>query len=290
VRRRYGPFRVIVGAVAVALLIGFACVQAASDAFAAQAAAPYSIARHIPLRFATDVYEALDRVAPAPYVESTLAAYALSSNDAAQAHRYAIALPASPSRDDLLGRAAAAGGDASLAFEYYLAAPDVDAVEAYVEAVALHDPAGAYELERTLSRRLALTGTHPDGVAETQWRMGLLANRRAWREIPASPAQGFWLRRAMDAFAHAVDAAPLSDRYAIAAANQAMLLGQVERSRELFAQAMRSNPGSADAIAGLGVAAYQAGDVPAANDALRRARLLDPDALMVRALARYLAQ
>jgi tetratricopeptide (TPR) repeat protein len=265
-------------------------VQLASDAFAAGASAPYALTRHVPLRFATAVYETLARVAPAPYVTSTLAAYELTRDDATRAHRYAVELPASPIRDDLLGRAAAAGGDTALAYEYYLAAPDVDAIEKYVESVASRDPAAAYALERTLSHRLAAGGTHPDGVAETQWRMGLLANRRAWREIPDSPAQGFWLERAMDAFARALDIAPLSDRYAIAAANQAMLLGQLARSQALFAQAARSNPGSADAIAGLGVAAYESGDVRAASDALNRAARLDPNALMVRALARDIAQ
>jgi tetratricopeptide (TPR) repeat protein len=272
------------------LLGGFACVQAASAAFASHDAARYSIARFVPLRFATGVYTTLARIAPAPYVTSTLAAYALTSGDAASAHEYAIRLPASPLRDDLLARAAAANGNTALAFEYYLAAPDVDAVEAYVQSVAAGDPAKAYGLEAVLSRRLALSGTHPDGVAETQWQMGLLANRRAWREIPDSPAQGVWLHRAMDAFDRALNMAPLSDRYAIAAANQAMLLGEVERSKALFAQAERSNPGSADAIAGLGVVAYQQGDIRSAGDRLSQARHIDPNALMVRALAHDLAQ
>jgi tetratricopeptide (TPR) repeat protein len=290
VNRRYGPFRAIAGAVVAVLLASFACVQAASDAFAASAAAPYSPARLVPLRFAVATYSLLDRIAPAPYVSATLAAYALDRGDSLAAHRYAVALPASPVRDDLLGRAAAADGDQALAFEYFLAAPDVDAVERYVERVASHDPATAYALERTLAQRLASTATHPDAVAEAQWHMGLLANRRAWREIPASPAQGEWLRRAMAAFARAVDAAPLSDRYAIAAANQAMLLGEVDRAGALFAQAARSNPGSADAIAGLGVVAYERGDVRTAAEQLRSARRFDPKALMVRALARYLSQ
>ncbi|HEY1428816.1 MAG TPA: tetratricopeptide repeat protein [Candidatus Tumulicola sp.] len=272
------------------MLLAFACVQAASEAFAANAAVPYAIARHVPLPFARGVYETLARIAPAPYVTSSLAAYELERGDAASAHRYAIALPASPVRDDLLGRAAAAGGDTALAYEYYLAAPDVDAIETYIESLATRDPAAAYELERTLSQRLLAGGSHPDAVAETQWHLGLLANRRAWREIPDSPAQGFWLRRSMDAFQRALDIAPLSDRYAIAAANQAMLLGELPRSQALFAQAARSNPGSADAIAGLGVVAYELGDVRAAAGELERARRIDPNALMVRALAHDVAQ
>ena len=93
--------------------------------FAASAAAPGSLPSRAPLGFGLAVYHALDRVAPAPYVESTLAAYSLSTGRAGEALRYALRLPASPARDELLARVAAAQGDASLALEYDLAAPDV---------------------------------------------------------------------------------------------------------------------------------------------------------------------
>lgn len=162
------------------------------------------------------------------------------------------------------------------------------AVQASIDRLARRDPAAAYARERTLETRLLLMATHPDAVAETRWQMGRLANQRAWREIPASRAQGAWLERGMHDFQRAVDLAPLSERYAISAANQAMLLGQLTRSRALFARAAGVNPGSPDAIAGLGVVAYQNGDLGTARFDLQRARRIDPDALMVRALERAL--
>jgi tetratricopeptide (TPR) repeat protein len=82
--------------------------------------------------------------------------------------------------------------------------------------------------------------------------------------------------------------APLSERYAIAAANQADLLAERNRAEALIARAADIDPGSADAVAGLGVVALQKGDRRAAITYLRRARALDPRALMVSALERDL--
>jgi Flp pilus assembly protein TadD len=94
----------------------------------------------------------------------------------------------------------------------------------------------------------------------------------------------------MNDFQSAVGLAPLSEKFAIAAANQAMLLGDLDNATALFARAASVNPGSADAIAGLGVVAFQRGDVAGARAQLTRARRLDPSALMVRALTRDLRQ
>ncbi len=57
--------------------------------------------------------------------------------------------------------------------------------------------------------------------------------------------------------------APLSEKYALSAGNQAALLGDYARARQLFTQAAEIDPGGADAIAGMGVAAFSAGDVRA---------------------------
>lgn len=260
----------------------------ASDAFAAPAAARGALPAHAPLALGVAVYRALDRVAPAPYVESTLAAYALSQGRNDDARRYALRLPPSPARDVLLARVAAAGGDAGLALEYFLAAPDVDAVQSVVRSLVPASPAAAYALERTLNARLSMTATHPDAVAETAWRMGDLANRQAWREVSGSPAQVAWLRRGMRSMQVATDLAPLSEKYAIVAANQAVLLGDLDGASALFTRAVTADPASAEAIAGLGVVAHRRGDVVAARRYLDRARRIDPQALMVRALEREL--
>ena len=70
--------------------------------------------------------------------------------------------------------------------------------------------------------------------------------------------------------------APLSERYVIADANQADLLGARDRAERLFARAADLDPGSADAIAGLGVVAFQNGDRQGAQEYLARARSRDP--------------
>jgi tetratricopeptide (TPR) repeat protein len=233
------------------------------------------------------VYRVLDRVAPAPYVESTLAEFALRQGDAAAAARYALQLPASATRDELLARVADAQGDGALALEYFLAAPDVDAVQARVDALAATRPADAYALERVLKVRLEMLATHPDAVAEASFRMGEIANVLARRQRDAGRQQ-FWFGRGMRDLSAAAALAPWSDKYLISAANQAVLLGDLAGGQAFFQRAADVDPGSADARAGLGVVAYRRGDRQAARADLDRARALDPNAAMVRALTSLL--
>jgi hypothetical protein len=272
----------------VALIAALATVQLASYALDARAAVPGSLPQHVPVAFGLTVYRALDRVAPAPFVETTLATQALAEGDYAAAERYALRLPASPARDELLAQTARAGGDATLALEYDLAAPDVDAVSQAALALVATDPEAAYRLEMHLKDRLVLLTTHPDGVAEAYWNLGEFANQTAWRKISGSADQNAWLRRAYANFESAVALAPLSEKYALSAGNQAAQLGDLARARQLFSQAVEIDPGGADALAGLGVAAFAAGDRAQARAYLARSRALDPNAKMVRALARDL--
>lgn len=272
----------------VALIVTFGIVQLASDALDWQVAEAGTLPRRIPVPFGLAVFRTLDRIAPAPYVETTLSEEALGLGDAGAAERYALRLPASPIRDDLLARVALMRGNLTLALEYFLAAPDPNAVDRSVQALAARDPAGAYALEHLLQIRLARSATHPDAVAEAYWEMGRLANRQAWRQVPGSALQREWLARGLRNFEAAVSLAPLSERYIVEAANQADLLGDRRRAEELFAHAVDIDPANADGIAGLGVVAWQNGDRDAAGRYLLRARSLDPRALMVRALERDL--
>jgi hypothetical protein len=232
----------------------------------------------------------LDRVAPAPYVEATLGWHALADGQFSEAQRYAVRLPASPVRNELLARIAAARNQTLLAQEYYLAAPDPDGVGTMVETLAARDPAAGYELERRLESRLAHGGTHPDLTAEADWKLGRLANREAWRQVPGSAFQRMWLRKAFEDFETAAGLAPLSQRYLIEDANQADLLGDRARAEVLFERSAAADPSSADAVAGLGVVAWQNGDRRAAEAYLSRARAIDARALMVRALERDLGK
>lgn len=287
-KRRFGALRVAVCVIIVAFVAFLAIDQLASDALYASAAGPVSVVSRVPLRFGERVYAELDRLAPAAYVESTLARAALNRGDPDAAMRHALRLPASPVRDELLARVALARHEAALAFEYFLAAPDFAALQSIVDARAMRDPLSAYRLEQLVARRIELLGAHPDALAQSRWRLGLLANETAWKQVPGSAVQKSWLRAAQGHFSAAADAAPFSQRYAIAAANQADLLGDETSANAFFGRAASLDPGSADAIAGLGVVAYRRGDRAAANAYLRRARQIDPNARMVRALERDL--
>ncbi len=217
-------------------------MQFASEALCARAAAPHTIPRQIPPAFGERVYRVLDRIAPAPYVESSLAQLALERGDAAAAQHYALRLPASSNRDELLSRVAGARGSPQLAFEYALAAFDADAVAAEARRRAIDDPHAAYELEGLLAQRLSARTTHPDALAQTYWQMGLFANETAWRKVPGSAQQRAWLGRALADFERAARLAPLSERYVIADANQADLLGDRASAARLFRQAGCDRP------------------------------------------------
>jgi hypothetical protein len=274
--------------VAGALVLAFGTIQLASESLSARAAVPGTLPARISPNFGEGVYRVLDRVAPAPYVESALAVRALERGDSAAAERYALRLPASSGRDGLLAQVARARGQDQLALEYSLAAFDGDAVQAEADRLAQRDPQAAFALERTLERAMSRRTTHPDALAQARWEMGLLANRTAWRKVPGSPEQRAWLRRAFAGFDAAVAIAPLSERYALADANQADLLGRRARAEQLFRLAAQIDPGSADAIAGIGVVELENGDRQAAAAQLTRARALNSGSPMVRALERDL--
>ena len=230
----------------------------------------------------------LDPVAPAPYVEATLARDALARGDTAPAQRHALGLPASPARDDLLGRIAHARGQPVLALEYFLAAPDVDAVDESVDARAERSPAAAYALERLLRVWLSLFGTHPDAVAGAYWHMGRFANRK----------HGLRCRAVRRSARGCVAACATSNRRCACRPSRSdtsspmqirpIFSAQRARAAQLFRDAFGVDPASADAVAGMGVVAYERGDRAEARRYLEQARALDPDALMVRALERDL--
>jgi len=267
--------RGIVLAVVVLVLAALGVIQCASASFVAQ---PGTFSALIPRSFGLAVYRAIDRVAPAPYVEETLGEDALSRGDLGAAEHYAVRLPAGARRDDLLGRIAAARGEAELSREYYFVAPDFDRMQAAIADLAKTDPASAYDLEMRFGARLSVLQTHPDALAESYFIAGQLADAMSRRAL------------SLQNYERALALAPLDMKYLLNAANEAVTLGEYDTARRYFARGLNVNPVSGDCLAGLGIVALRDGHRALALQYAARARAVDPHAAMLGALERELSQ
>ena len=276
---------IIVAAIVLALLV-CGTIQVASDALYAGVAQPGSVPTRVPLSIGLRIYRTLAHIAPAPFVEASLARYELGTGDLASAQRYAIHLPASPVRNDLLARIALARGMHRLAFEYFFAAPDISAVQREIARLAVRNPSLAYADEVRFKNRLVSLTTHPDAVADAYWRMGELATSQAYLLPPAS-RRGLLLRGLRD-YDTALALAPLNMKYVLASANQSLSLGDNAGAARTFRHGIRIDPASADAIAGLGIVALREGHRALAWTYVRRARAIDPKASELLGLERML--
>ena len=265
--------RGIVLAVVIIVLAALGVVQFASASLVAQ---PHTLSALIPRSFGLAVYRVLDRIAPAPYVEETLAEDDLSRGDLEGAQHHAVRLLSSPRRDDLLGRIAAARGETALALEYYFAAPDFDRTQAAIAQLAAHHPAAAYDLEVRFGARLATLRTHPDALAESYFLAGVYADASSRRDL------------SLQQYEHALALAPLSVKYLLSAANEALKLGQYEKARRYYLRGLDVNPESGDLLGGLGLVALHEGRRSQALQYAARARAVDPHSGMLAALERAL--
>ncbi|MDE2482717.1 MAG: hypothetical protein KGN02_11050 [bacterium] len=268
--------RTIIGGVILAVACAFGCVQLASDSLYASVAVPGSVPTRVPVAFGLRVYELLDRIAPAQYVEDTLGNAALARGDAPLAQRYALRMEPGARRDDLLGRIALARGEDTLAREYLFVAPDVDLMQQQVRALALRDPRAAYALELRFVAHLAALGTHPDAVADGYWIAGLIA------ETMGHHAD------ALRAYRTAMTLAPLDMKYVLAAANQAFSMHEDAIATPIYRHGLDVDPGSADVLGGLGIMALHRGDRASALRYAARARAIDPHSGMLLELEREL--
>jgi tetratricopeptide (TPR) repeat protein len=278
--------RYATGGVVGAVLVVLALVQVGSDGFLRAYAGAGTLPSRVPPAWSVAIYRLLDRVTPAPYVEETLAEAALARGDLRDAQRHAIALPPGPIRNDLLGRIALRSGEPLLAEEYFLVTPDIAAIDADVERRARRDPRAAYALEARFLVRLERLRTHPDAVAEGDWRMGLLAADLGYRS--SSEERVRWMQRAVRCYERAVALAPYDERYLLSAGFQALLVGDLAAARAYFTRELRVDPRSADALAGLGMTALRSGDRASAVRYLNEARSIAPNDGAVRSLRREL--
>ncbi len=265
--------RLILTAVIACVVIILALVQFASDALYAHVAAPHALVAYIPRQFGLSVYRALDKAAPAEYVTDTLGSTALAQGDLDAAQRYALQMPAGERRDDLLAQVAEARGEGALAREYYFVATDDAAMQRAIALLARTDIFGALATEAHFRDYLLAQRTHPDAVADTYYNSG---NYEMWLHRYA-------LAVAFDE--RAIALAPLNLGYLLSAGTNAYVGGDLREAQRFYAQGVAANPGSGDALAGLGLVALREGDRSTALAYLARARAVDPNATTVASLA-----
>jgi len=231
-------------------------------------------------------YRALERIWAPPFVEVMLARAALDQGVVAAAREHVLKMPPSQTRSALEGRVALASGQHAAAVADFIAALDITQLQREVDRLqGSGELTQAYHLENLTRARLAQAGTHPDAVAESYWRSGVLARALANRRQP--PDQG-WLRVALDDYRQAYSLAPWSGKYWLEAGTGALVIGQYDDARRYYQRAVEVDPRMADAYAGLGVIALHEGDRQSALQYAARSRALNPASTMLRRLDRSL--
>ena len=272
--------------VAALILSAFAILQWASGAIFSHAASPVSLPAHLSARFGVGIYRALERVWGPPFVEAMLANAALEQGDIAAAQAHVLKMPPSQTRSALEGRVALASGRHAAAVADFMAALDIDQLQREVDRLEQRgELMHAYELENETRTRLMQAGTHPDAVAESYYRSGVLARALANREQPPNKR---WLRVALDQYIHAYSLAPWSGKYWLEAGTGALVIGHYDDARRYYQRAVEVDPQMADAYAGLGVIALHQGNRQNALWYAARSRSLNPASTMLRRLNKSL--
>ncbi len=268
--------RVILTALFAVLGLALGLVQIGSDAIFSAAAAPGSLPSHLRAPVGVRIYAAIEKFAPAPYVEAMLTRAALDRGDLVQAKVHLERMPISVMSSEYSGQLALAHGDQSAALQEFLSADDVGALHADVHRLLSADEtANAYALELRIRDRLQQAATHPDALAESYWTLGQLATTLGYEQPPNRPT---WWPVGMHYYRQALALAPLSEKYLLAAASQAVLTANLATARSYFRRAIDVDPASADAYAGLGLVAIQAHDLAKARVYAARSRAIDPHA------------
>jgi len=273
-------------AVAALVLIASAIVQFASSAIFSRAGSPISVPAHLNPRFGGRVYRSLERLWPAPFVEAMLARALLDAGDIDAASRQVQRMPPSAARSALAARVALARGDHEAAITDFLAALDIDGLQGEVDRLRESGRLiEAYQLEAATRERLARAGTHPDAVAESYWRSGVLARMLA---VQDAGRRDRWLQQELGDYRQAFSLAPWSGKYWLEAGTAALVIGKLKDARVYYQRAIEVDPGMADAWAGLGVLALRNGDRRGALWYAARSRSVNPASTMLGRLDRGL--
>jgi tetratricopeptide (TPR) repeat protein len=219
----------------------------------------------------------LERVAPLPFVEAMLTDDALHRGDLGAADLHAARMPAGTLRNEYEARIALARGRHDEAVRRFLEAGDDAALQADVLQLMKSGRAReAYALEDRVRHRLVTSKTRPNAVADSWWRLGRLAVRM---HDDAEAERDYARARAL---------APLNTKYLIESGIFALQRRRAEAARALFARAAEIDPGSADAVAGMGLAALDAGDRAEAERLAGRALRMNARASLAARLQRRL--
>ena len=276
---RADPAKAAVAVTAAVLLAVSAFVQLASSAVYGFAAAPSSVPHRLPVLLGTRMYEALERIAPVPFVETVLTDDALHRNDLRAATVHAARLPPGAVRADAEGRIAVAEHRTADAIGAFLNAGDDEALLPFVAALERTGRVrDAYDLQRRIRDRLAATGMRPNALADSWWRLGRLALRRQDRD------------EAVSDFEHAGALAPFNTKYLLALGIEALERNDPARAETYFARVGAIDPADADAIAGLGLASLRRSEAAEAKRRSGEADAVNPHATLARRLRGQLAR
>jgi len=279
-----------IAALAAALVVcALAAIQVVSSVALRGSAQAGSWVRLVPAPLAAQI-EGINPAYPLPpALRLVLAREALAENDPARGQAYIARMPPSGDRMVLEGRLAEARGDVPDAVRSYLAAGDLDDLEARVDDLrSAGQIVPALALAREIVARLQSDPTQADALAQAYWNLGHVEESKAYQSWVGSAERNQHERLAAAAYARAVALAPLQERYLIAYANQQLNLAQLDAAATAFSRAQNVDPASADPLAGLGEVAHRRGDAAAARAYLSRARALDPHSDAVIRLAREL--
>jgi tetratricopeptide (TPR) repeat protein len=275
----------IVVAAALALVLG--ALQVVSSLALRDAARPGSWVALVP-KAAAERVDGLDGRWPLPAaLRLVLARQALAHGDVATAERQLALLPRSHDRAALAGALAERRGDTAGAVRAFLEAGDVGDVERHIgEIERSGDLAAALRLQHALIGGLVNDPMQAASLPDAYYHLGLLEQNRSYtlRGAPARTAE----MAALAAYQLAIAVAPFAQRYLVAAANQELNLGDLDRAQAYFQRAREADPTSVDAITGLGSLAHRRGREDEARADLAQARRMNPNAPAVQRLAREL--
>jgi tetratricopeptide (TPR) repeat protein len=269
--------RVLVGVVLVLVASGFGAVQFVASVALRERAVPGAWVRLVPEGLARRV-ERVDVRWPMPQaLVLVLARRALEEGDLERADAALARLDPSSDKLALEGDVAEARGDGAAADRAYLAAGDLEDVEARVDMLRrARENEEALTLQYALVAELQHDPTQRDTLAQAYYFLGQLEQEAAYRYHSYTASLATHQERAGVAYKHALEIAPGEERYLLAYANQLLNLERFPEARAEFLKARDVDVTLPEPLTGLGETALRLGDRSAALGYLARARKLNP--------------